>query len=85
MPPVVVIACAEEASVGAMYAWVVATSTVTARAALLFWSPSPVFDLPSPVVPPPDCCADEPLTFALSAGVPVQPVMPVKCVPSIDL
>ncbi len=85
MPPVVVIAWGEEASVGAMYALVVATRTVTARAALLFWSPSPVFDFPSPVVLPPACWADVPLTVALSAGVPVQTVIPVKCVSSMLL
>src|SRR4051812_1448995 len=56
VPPVVVIACAVEASLGEMYACVVATRTTTARAADLFWLPSAVVDLPSPLPPAASVC-----------------------------
>src|SRR3954471_15688380 len=76
-PPVVAIAIAPE-PVGETYASVVATSTTTASAALRFWSPLAVFDLPSAFPSAAAVCFDLPLIEAPSATSPEQPLTLVK-------
>src|SRR5262249_23115178 len=95
VPPEVAIVCAKVVSPGEMYACVVEISTTTASAALLsceppvVWSESPaVLDWLSPRLPlsaEAFCCADVPVTIAVSSGVPEQPAIPVKCVPSMPV